>query len=147
MTVYECGVCGHIEFNEAPDTCLVCGAKKEAFTENADAIKKPANPDELSEGDKKHIPQIVVVKECGLIPDAGCIDVHARVGEIVHVMQEEHYIRCIDYYLDYKFVSRVWLSPGACNPAAGLHLNAPSGTVTVIENCNVHGNWMSEAAI
>ena len=147
MKLFECKGCGHIEFNEAPEKCLVCGAVKSSFVEKADAIKKPANPAALSEGDKKHIPQIVVVKECGLIPGGSCTDVHVRVGEIEHVMQDKHYIRLIDFYLNHKFVSRVWLSPVVCHPAAALHLNAPSGIVTAIENCNVHGNWMAEAAI
>ena len=147
MTIFECKGCGHLEFNEAPEKCLVCGAGKDSFVENTDAIKKPADPDNLSEGDKKHIPQIVVVKECGLIPDGSCTDVHARVGEIEHVMTDEHLIRYLDYYVDYKFASRVWLSAGACHPAAGLHLKASSGKVTVIENCNVHGNWMAEAEL
>lgn len=147
MTVYECSVCGHIEFGTAPETCLVCKAAKDAFKESADAIKQPADSNALSEGDKKHIPQIVIVKECGLIPGGCCTDVHVRVGEIEHVMQDEHFIRYIDYYLDKKFISRVWLSPGACHPAAALHLNATSGTIIAIENCNVHGNWMAEATI
>ena len=101
----------------------------------------------MSEGDKKHIPKIVIVKECGLIPGGSCVDVHVKVGEIEHVMQAKHYIRFIDYYLNYKFISRVWLSPESCHPAAGLHLNATSGKVTAVENCNVHGNWMAEATI
>jgi superoxide reductase len=147
MKTFECSSCGHIEFDEAPEMCLVCQSKQDAFKENAEAIKQPADPANLSEGDKKHIPQIVVVKECGLIPDGTCTDVHVRVGEIEHVMQAEHYIRCIDYYLDHTFISRVWLSPETCHPAAGLHVNAKSGTITAVENCNVHGNWMAEAQI
>lgn len=144
MKILVCSKCGHIEFNEAPAKCLVCRADKSAFVEKADAIMKPANPAALTEGDKKHIPQLVVVKECGLIPGGCCYDVHARIGEIEHVMQPKHYITCLDFYLNYKFISRIWLSPEVCHPAAALHLNAKSGTVTVIENCNVHGNWMSE---
>ena len=147
MKVFECKVCGHLEFNEAPEVCLVCRSKKEAFVEKPDAIKKPADPNALTEGDKKHIPQLVVVRECGLIPGGSCYDVHAMVGEIEHVMTDEHYIRYLDYYLNDKFISRVWLSPNVCHPAAALHLNATSGKVTVVENCNVHGNWMSEATI
>lgn len=147
MTVFECKVCGHIEFNEAPEVCLVCRSKRDAFQENPEAIKQPADPANLSEGDKKHIPQIVIVKECGLVPDQCCTDVHVRVGEILHVMQDEHYIRYIDYYVDQKFISRVWLSPGACNAAAALHLSVDAGTITAVENCNVHGNWMAEAQI
>ena len=147
MKVFECKGCKHIEFNEAPEKCLVCGAPKSAFVEKPDAIMKPADAANLSEGDKKHIPQIVVVRECGLIPGGCCTDVHVRVGEIEHVMQDKHYIMYVDYYLDYKFISRVWLSPNVCHPACALHLNAKSGTVTVLENCNVHGNWMAEAKL
>ncbi len=146
MTILECSVCGHSEFDEAPSTCLVCRADN-SYTENADAIKQPADPAALTEAEKKHVPQIVIVKECGLIPGGCCTDVHVRVGEIEHVMQDEHLIRCIDYYLDKKFISRVWLSAGACHPAAGLHVNATEGKITAIENCNVHGNWMAEADI
>ena len=62
-------------------------------------------------------------------------------------MQDKHYIRWLDYYLNHKFISRIWLSPVLCHPAAALHLNATSGTVTAVENCNLHGTWMSEAAI
>ena len=147
MKTFECKVCGHIEFEAAPELCLVCRAKREAFVEKPDAIKKPANPAALTDGDKKHVPQIVIVKECGLVPDQCCTDVHVRVGEILHVMEAKHYIRCIDYYLNHKFISRVWLSPEVCNPAAALHLKVESGTITAVENCNVHGNWMAEAAI
>ena len=144
MKLFVCKVCGHIEFNEAPETCPVCFAKKEAFKENPDAIKKPQNPNELSEGDKKHIPQIVLNKECGLIPDGNCIDVHVKVGEIEHVMKPDHFIMHIDFYLDHKYVSRIMLQPEACHPAAALHLSAASGNLTAIESCNVHGNWMNE---
>ncbi len=147
MKTFECKVCGHIEFNAAPERCLVCRAGKEAFVDNPEAIKKPADPAALTDAEKKHIPQIVIVKECGLVPDECCTDVHVRVGEILHVMQDAHYIRCIDYYLDHTFISRVWLSPNVCNPAAALHLKAEAGTITAVESCNVHGNWMAEAAI
>jgi superoxide reductase len=145
MKTLVCGGCGHIEFNEAPEKCLVCGAAASAFKEDADIIKKPADPANLTEGDKKHIPQIVVVKECGLIPGGCCTDVHVRVGEIEHVMTDEHLITSIDYYIDAKFISRVWLSAGACHPACALHLNVQSGKVQAIEYCNVHGAWMAEA--
>ena len=141
MTVLECKVCGHIEFNEAPESCLVCRSPQTAFHENADAIKKPADPENLTEGDKKHIP-IVQKTSCGLVVD--CTDVHATVGEIEHVMDAKHFIGYLDYYLDYKFISRVWLSPEVCKPATSLHLAASSGKITVIEHCNVHGNWMGE---
>ena len=87
MSLFVCKVCGHIEFDAAPEKCPVCMAPQTSFQQDDAAIKQPENPLELSEGDKKHIPQIVIVKECGLIPDGSCTDVHVRVGEIEHVMQ------------------------------------------------------------
>lgn len=148
MVTIQCGSCGHIEFDQAPEKCPVCASGKEAFKENPDAVKQPVDPENLTDGDKKHIPQIVVVRDCGLIPDGSCTDVHVRVGEIEHVMQADHYIRYIDYYLDHKFIAKVWLSPEACHPAAGLHLRLPEGSlITALESCNVHGNWISEVSI
>ena len=147
MKIFVCKICGHIEFQMAPEKCLICKAPKNTFEENPNAIKKPTDLQNLNDSEKKHIPKIVIVKECGLIPGGCCSDVHAKIGEIEHVMTSEHHIRYIDYYLDYRFISRVWLSPVKCHPGAALHLNATSGKITVIENCNIHGNWMSETEI
>ncbi len=144
MTFYKCKVCGHIELDGSPGNCMVCRAGWQEFEESPDAVELPANPDELTESEKKHVPQIVVVKECGLIPDEGCTDVHVRVGDIKHAMTDEHFIQYIDFYLDHSFISRVWLSPNVCNPAAALHLNATSGKLTAIEHCNLHGSWLAE---
>ncbi|MFO7871985.1 MAG: desulfoferrodoxin family protein [Kiritimatiellia bacterium] len=147
MKMFQCCTCGHIEFDSAPESCLVCNSLMEAFNEAPEAVNQPADPANLTETEKKHIPRIEINTECGLIPGGSCTDVHVRVGEIAHPMEADHYIRYIDYYLDHNFISRVWLSPEACHPACALHLNSPSGTVTIIENCNVHGNWMNETTI
>ena len=147
MKTFVCKVCGHVAFNQSPDRCPVCGAPRTSFNEDPAAIKKPANPAALTDGDKKHIPVIVVNRQCGLIPGGSCVDVHAKVGEIEHVMEEKHYIRFLDYYLDLRFVARVEFAPVGCHPAAALHLKASSGKLTVVENCNVHGSWMSEQTL
>ncbi len=143
MKIFECKTCGHIEFNVVPELCLVCRSPRTAFHENADAIKHPADPGNLTDGEKKHIP-VVRKTGCGLLVD--CTDVHATVGELVHVMEAKHFITYLDFYLDSRFISRVWLSPEVCKPAASLHLAVKTGTITVIEHCNVHGNWMGATA-
>ena len=147
MKTFVCKVCGHIEFNSAPEQCPACQAPKAAFAEDASAIKKPANPAALTDPEKKHIPKIVVVKECGLIPGGGCYDAHVKVGEIEHVMEEKHYIRFVDYYVNYRLVAHVSFQPAGSHPAAAIHLKAASGKLTVIENCNVHGSWMNEVIL
>ncbi|MBU2540865.1 MAG: hypothetical protein KJ593_03085 [Candidatus Omnitrophica bacterium] len=147
MKGFVCKVCGFISINgSAPDKCPVCGAPKTAFIEKEDAIKEPQDAKNLTELEKKHIPVITIVRKCGLIPE-GCQDVHVKMGEIQHPMEEKHYIVHIDFYIDAEFISRVILTPGSLNPAAALHIKATSGKLSVIELCNLHGAWIKEEVL
>jgi superoxide reductase len=67
------------------------------------------------------------------------------MGQVQHPMLPEHYITDIDFYVDNEFISRVKLTPGKLNPAAALHMKAGGGKLTVIEHCNLHGAWISQA--
>lgn len=147
MKMYVCGVCGHIAFDNAPDNCPVCHAPKDKFKEDANALKSPADPKNLTDGDKKHIPNFTVVKQCGLIPGT-CTDVHVKIGEILHVMEEKHWIGWIDMYLNKRFIARYEMTSGGPNPCVGMHLkNDKGGMLTAIEFCNVHGKWMGQVEI
>ena len=144
MKGFVCKICGFISINgSAPEKCPVCGATKKAFEEKEDAIKIPKDVNNLSELEKKHIPVIMVVKKCGLIPE-GCQDVHVKIGEIQHPMEQKHYIMNIDFYIDNEFISRVKLTPDKLNPAAALHLKVQNGKLTAIDLCNLHGAWIKE---
>jgi len=143
MNTYICGKCGFVAFNQAPDICPVCGAKKQAFELDSTAIKHPQDPNNLNELEKKHIPQLKIVKQCGLVPE-GCTDVHIKIGEIIHPIQINHYIMYIDVYLDHTFICRYHLTPEKLNPVLGIHLKAQNGLLTVLENCNLHGRWITE---
>ena len=177
MELYVCSVCGHVAFDGAPDKCPVCGAAKTAFKADANALKKPADPKNLTDGDKKHIPMFVVKRECGLV-DKTCIDAHIKIGQILHVMEEKHWIQWIDLYLNRKFIARFEMAPIGVNPVVGIHLNSERGSgfassserglggngesyesvvppiridargvLTVIESCNIHGKWMAETEV
>jgi len=140
MKGFVCKVCGYVSINgSAPEKCPVCFAPKTSFQENDNAIKTARDEEKLSE---KHTPVITVVKKCGLIE--GCVDVHVRVGSVLHPMQAEHYIVHLDFYLDNEFISRIHLSPEKLNPAGALHLKVQSGKLSVIEFCNLHGAWIGE---
>ncbi len=144
MKGFVCKVCGYISINgSAPQKCPVCGAPQSAFQEKEGAIKLPIDASNLTELEKKHVPVIALVKKCGLIPE-GCQDVQVKIGEINHPILAEHHIIHIDFYLDNEFISRVILTPEKLNAAAGLHLKAESGKLSVIELCNLHGAWISE---
>ncbi|MBL7157697.1 MAG: hypothetical protein ISS92_06035 [Candidatus Omnitrophica bacterium] len=146
MKGHVCKVCGYIAINgSAPDNCPVCGAPKASF-QKKDAINTPADPKNLTEGDKKHVPVITILRKCGLIPE-GCVDAHVKMGQILHPMQPQHYINHIDFYLDKEFIARVHLTPEKLNPAAALHLKASSGKLAAIEFCTVHGAWINDVEL
>lgn len=143
MNTFVCGRCGYVAFNQAPDVCPVCGAPKQAFELDLNAIKKPVDPNNLTDLEKKHIPVIKVNRQCALV-GPGCADVHIKVGDILHVMETNHYITHIDLYLDYNFIARYHLTPEKINPALSAHLKAGSGKLLALEGCNLHGRWIQE---
>ena len=110
MDNFICGKCGYIAFKEAPQTCPVCGAPKQAFELDPTAIKKPSDLANLNDLEKKHIPAIEIRKECGLV-GSGCVDAHIKIGQIIHVMEVKHFIMYIDVYHDYNFIARYHLTP------------------------------------
>ena len=146
MDTYVCGRCGFIAFGQAPDVCPVCGALKKAFELDNSAIKKPADPNNLTELEKKHIPVIKINRQCNLV-GPGCIDAHIKIGEILHPMETKHYIMYIDLYIDNAYVGRYHLTPEKINPVLGIHLKVSSGKLLVLESCNLHGRWIAQVDI
>ena len=110
MSIFICGVCGHIEFGAAPDNCPSCSASKDNYSQNDNVFIEAQ--EKSKEAEVKHIPSIKVNKECGLIPEESCVDIIVRIGETLHPMEEAHFINWIDCYVDDIFVSRVFLTPG-----------------------------------
>ena len=140
MELYVCSVCGHVVFGGAPDKCPVCGAAKTAFKADANALKKPADPKNLTDGDKKHIPMFVVKRECGLV-DKTCIDAHIKIGQILHVMEEKHWIQWIELYQNNQLIGHQDLNPGDA-PQAVFEVESESlPQFMAKEHCNLHGTW------
>ena len=140
MNIFICKVCGHVEFNSAPEVCPVCSAKtfeqdNNIFIDSAEKSKEAA---------VKHIPAIQVVKKCGLIPEETCTDILVRIGETLHPMEEKHHIMYIDCYIDAKYASRIMLTPLTWASVV-FHIKASGSKVTIVERCNVHGFWKAEA--
>ncbi|MEW6356811.1 MAG: desulfoferrodoxin family protein [Planctomycetota bacterium] len=93
------------------------------------------DPGNMTVMEKKHVPKITV-------NPGEPVEVDVVVGEVVHPMEEGHYITWIDVYLDGKKLSRTTLSPVVMAPCVTVKL-APktSGMLTVVEECNLHGIW------
>lgn len=142
MNIYLCKVCGHIAFGNAPENCPVCHAPKTSFEQKNNIFTE--SMEKSKELAAKHIPSIKVVKQCGIIKEESCVDVIVRIGEVLHPMTESHYIMNIDCYVDDKYVSRVSLTPGVWASAV-FHLKTSGKKVKVVEHCNLHGFWLSEA--
>ncbi len=142
MKIYICQVCGHLAFNNLPDTCPVCGAEKDKFLQN-DAIFKESSQ-KSPEAEVKHVPAVTVNKSSRLIPESGCTEVIVRIGKVMHPMEEKHYIRFIDAYQNDKFIARMHLTPLGVYPAACFYLKEAEGKITIVENCNIHGYWKFE---
>jgi superoxide reductase len=141
-----CKVCGYVALDENTEVCAICHLEN-VFEEKEDAYKAPDFKAEKGESEKKHIPSVTVVEECGLIPGTGCVDVHVKIGEITHPALPEHHITDITFYLNGKFIASAALSADI-NPAAVVHLKGGTkGKVQIIENCNVHGKWYNEVEI
>ena len=140
MNIFICQKCGHIEFNSAPQNCPVCNATQ--FKQNDKVFDE--SMEKSREGAVKHIPKVQIVQKCGLIPEESCIDIIVRIGETLHPMMENHFIQFIDCYVDEKYVSRIFLTPDM-NPAVILHLKSNGSKVAIVENCNIHGYWKTEA--
>ena len=143
-----CKVCGHVVLSgNMPQECPVCHSPKSAFSASDTAIKDPVDRANMQDSEKKHTPDIRIVKQCSLIP-GGCIDAHVRVGiQLLHPMTPEHFIGWLDFYLNKTFVGRMMLKP-AINPAGAVHLkNDAAGTLTAVAWCNQHGTWLNEVKI
>ena len=141
MSIYLCQKCGHIEFNNVPENCPACGAPKSAFKQKDNIFEESREKSPEAEG--KHVPSIKVNKTCDLIPEQGCVDVNVRIGETLHPSVSNHFIQFVDCYQDEKFIGRTYFTPDVF-PATSFHVKEDAGKVTIVENCNIHGYWMSE---
>ncbi|MEE9525844.1 MAG: desulfoferrodoxin family protein [Candidatus Woesearchaeota archaeon] len=144
MNGIVCGTCGYVALDgKAPENCPVCNTPKSGFSETENAINQPADKENLTELEQKHIPVVEVVKSCGLVPE-GCQDALVRVGKILHPAEAEHVIVWIDLYNDNEWISRVHLSSNV-NPAIINHLKSgDTGKLSVVAFCNQHGKWIKE---
>lgn len=151
-SIYTCKICGHISFEQMPTECPICRASIENFEKNPDAVKRPQDPDILTEFEKEHIPVINISKTNDFTADGDYV-VNIQVGEISHTMKIEDHITFIDYYLQApdikkRCLGRVILRCGKFQPSVSFYLNdVTSAKLTVISSCTAHGSWMSQIEI
>jgi superoxide reductase len=127
-------------------------------------VNKPVDPENLTEGEKKHVP-IIEAPETVIAGEP--FEVTVTVGSIPHVMEEKHYIEWVELYLHNKLVGRKELSPSdktadealiaikeieTCT-IHGVNICGECGEKSVIttlyarEHCNIHGLWEADRKI
>lgn len=120
MKFYICPVCGNVVyFVEGNSRLLRCCGKEMVLLET--------NTKDASL--EKHIPHCVIEDD----------KVRVTVGEVVHPMENDHYIGWIAMENDH-IVTIVWLKPGD-RPEAIFDYKKGS---TIYAYCNKHGFWKTE---
>lgn len=121
--IYKCNVCGNVVevLNNGEGELVCCNQPMELLEIQTEGDKAP-----------KHVP----------IVDIDENNVHVKVGEVQHPMEEEHYIVYVELILgDERFIAN--FNPGDVPEVTFvvdeklLEENEP----IVKEYCNVHGLW------
>ena len=139
-----CSVCGYVHLKEtAPEKCPVCGAPSKVFALKDDALKTKDDIVTVGESHKKHLPAIFTkVMQCCSDSDGQCTEIMAKVGELVHPMTPEHYITRIVFYSDNDYAGHLSLTP-QLKPLGSISLNVNDKKISVVAQCNIHGNWIT----
>ena len=134
-----CSVCGYVHLKEiAPEKCPVCAAGSKAFSLKDDALKTKDDIVTTGESHKKHLPAITINNI-----NENVQEIKVKVGEIEHPMLPEHYITNIMFYADNEYVGGIVLTANL-KPEGSVVLNLKGKKISVIEHCNIHGNWITE---
>jgi len=98
-------------------------------------INRAADPANLTELEKKHIP-VIEAPELVLTEQPFTVKV-----TIPHVMEQDHYIEWIKLSMHGRKLGEVKLSPSDTSPVAEFMVTIPEDVVAmkVIEECNVFG--------
>lgn len=101
-------------------------------------INRPADPSNLNEMEKKHVP---LIEAPDVVTAEEPFEVTVKVGKVPHVMQDEHYIQWIELYLDKELVGRKELSPSDEEAVATFTVTASEDLISAREimNCGIHG--------
>jgi superoxide reductase len=108
----------------------------------------PADPSNMTEGEKKHMPVI----DCpDTVKTGEPFQVKINVGSIPHVMEEAHHIQWIDVHSGDNFNVRVDLTPVFTKAEVTVTLvkggKHRTSSIKVVERCNIHGQWIASKEI
>ncbi len=121
MKVYLCEICGNLIRKEKEETSICCS--------------KPMlelKPNTTDAAEEKHVPVITQDEN----------HVTVTIGETLHPMTEEHYIKWI-YLETNKGIKKRALHP-ADEPKATFELEEDEKIINAYAYCNLHSLWVKE---
>jgi len=120
MKFFKCKKCGHVmaSINEKCEGVTCCG-------ESVIVLRAGETDGAL----EKHVPAYVVNGD----------KIEVTIGEVLHPMEEDHYIEFIAYEYEDSIVIKK-LKPGEEPKASFPYM----GKGTIYEYCNKHGLWKKE---
>lgn len=101
-------------------------------------IRKPKDPNDLSDFERTHIPSIEIPYQ----PKKGEIfELIVKIGEIMHVMDEDHFIERVGLYNDNLLLDKIDLGPEVL-PTCIFNISFLDNIcLRVVASCNLHGKW------
>ncbi|MFH1721785.1 MAG: desulfoferrodoxin [Candidatus Altiarchaeota archaeon] len=121
LQIYKCGICGNIVevLHNGGGELVCCEQPMDLQGENT-----------TDAATEKHVP-VIEETETGI---------KIKVGEVIHPMEEKHFIQWIQAISDGK-TYRKFLKPGD-TPEAEFKI--PAKGVKAREYCNLHGLWIKK---
>lgn len=103
---------------------------------------KSANPEEMSDLEKKHTP---VIEVSGAPQEGEPFEVTVKVGEYLkHPNEHSHFIQWIELYSGDTFLGRVDFASERTEPKAVFTVTLDHfHPLRALEHCNLHGTWES----
>jgi len=123
-------------------------ASAKAFADNyKGSLKRLSNKDNPTELEQKHVPAL---EAPGSVKTGEWFDVKVNVGFMKeHPSTPRHWINMIKVLVDGKEVGESrFRTGGVTGPVALLRVKLDrTSNLEAIENCNLHGTWISEPVI
>ncbi len=110
-------------------------------------INEAAEPNNLSDLEKKHIPFIDAPET---VTKGEYFDIRVEVGRLLaHQNEYQHFIQFLDLYADDAFLTRVDFMAGRSCPKATfcVSLHHPAKELRAYAHCNLHGTWLGRKAV
>jgi len=110
-------------------------------------INKPADPSNLTDLEKKHLPVIAAPDR---VKPGECFEVTVEVGKLLtHPNENAHFIEFVELYAGHVYLARMDFTARTTCPVMKVCLSLPKdlGPLRAFGRCNLHGVWSAEKAI